>query len=348
MLTFSIDNDNEHAARNVTLLLPFEDIVRADLSVAGRSERNRTLLYQRKHAGSALATRGREPALAQLNQTIPEHYQRLVTRKRVDADAAVLAFSISDLTANLLRPHYDASIDADRIVHEESVIASENGAKADVRLFHLKDEPIGEVPYTLLCCYEEGGAIRFAILHDIAIGPSGLLPREVSPAIRSGLKWWAACPPLLASGRHDLEAFAVRDHDLRHVFGFPESATDEEAIRQMYRSFPDWSEWSLTIRARLATIDSFETGYQAALGIGADQLILLHRTATIPDLARDLRALGADNGVLLDSGGSCAIWANWAHDGHDGILASHWNFRPRRGAVIFLTLSDYAKTCFET
>jgi hypothetical protein len=42
--------------------------------------------------------------------------------------------------------------------------------------------------------------------------------------------------------------------------------------------------------------------------------------------------------VLLDSGGSCAIWTNWANGREGGVLASHWNFRAPRGAVLFLEL----------
>ncbi len=103
-------------------------------------------------------------------------------------------------------------------------------------------------------------------------------------------------------------------------------------------SFPDWKKWCETICQKLANPTSPETGYHATLGISEGELILVHRIATIPDLADELRTLGAQEAVLLDSGGSCAIWANWANGGEGGVLASAWNFRAPRGAVIFLVL----------
>jgi hypothetical protein len=35
----------------------------------------------------------------------------------------------------------------------------------------------------------------------------------------------------------------------------------------------------------------------------------------------------------VDSGGSCAIWANWLNGNRGGVLANARNFRPRRGAM---------------
>lgn len=277
--------------------------------------------------------------LANLNRTIAEHYQLLVMEKKIDPDRPVLAFPISDLTANPLRPHYDTASEPDGLAFQKAgPLETGYGHRTSARLFHLEDEPISDVPYTVLSCHEEQGAIQFAIRHETRVSADGTVNDDALSSRTSGLKWWAACPPLLAGGRHNLEAFAVRDYDLRHVFGFPKDAPDESSLRDIYRYFPDWVPWCAAIRTRLQTIDRYETGYHAAFGVAADRFILIHRTATIPDLANDLRALGADDGVLLDSGGSCAIWANWANSRQGGVLASHWNFRPARGAVVFLVL----------
>jgi hypothetical protein len=81
-------------------------------------------------------------------------------------------------------------------------------------------------------------------------------------------------------------------------------------------------------------------GYHAALGLSEHDLIIVHRIGTIPAIADKLRSLGAQEAVLLDSGGSCSIWANWPDGGRGGVLASAWNFRPERGAVLFLVLEE--------
>jgi hypothetical protein len=264
----------------------------------------------------------------------------LLAEERIAAGRKVVAFPISDLTANPLRPHYDvAAGDDSRAFLHAATAGAVYGPRSSARLFHLEDEPIERVPYTLLVCHERSGAIRFSVCHGVRIGADGALPGGVPPDDLSGLRWWAACPPLLAEGRHDLEAFALRDYDLRHVFGFPQDAAAEDALRAIYRTFPDWDAWCDAVRARLETIERHETGYHAALGVTDDRLIVAHRTAAIPDLAGELRALGARDAVLLDSGGSCAVWASWANGGQGGVLASHWNFRPARGAVVFLELA---------
>ncbi len=339
-----------------TLTISLNTVEQVHLSVANRAERNRTALYQRKHKGAELATRERDPKLAALNKPIPEHYEFF--KKSID-HRRVIAFPISDLTANPLRPHYDASIGP------EQALLYSNGS--DTRLFHLEDEPIGRVPYTLLISYTESGQTRFFIQHGAKVkanDPMCALDAEV----KEGLNWWAACPPLLINGDHDLEEYAILDYDLRHVFGFPERPDDEkddekkkrqkeqkERLQEMWQPFPNWEDWCKTIRMRVnSQCDKIvvrgvklpkdwtdpETGYHAALGISEDQkqLILVHRYTTIPNLAEELKGLGAFQAVLLDSGGSCAIWANWVNHGQGGILANHFNFRQPRGAVVFLVL----------
>jgi hypothetical protein len=171
---------------------------------------------------------------------ISEHYKLLP--KSLES-RRVIALPISDLTANPLRLHYDASI------RPEQAFAYSDGS--DTRLFYLEDEPIGKAPYTLLFSYEqEEGQTRFAIHHDVTVEPNGLLPTDKTP---SRWNWWAACPPLLIRGQHNLNRYAILDYDLRHIFGFPESFPErsderkkkEQELRDMYQqsSFPDWGKW---------------------------------------------------------------------------------------------------------
>lgn len=351
MITFLLDySDTKQAEPKATLEISREVIEEAYLSVACRTARNRTALYQQKHAGAEMATRRRDPTLAALNRPISEHYELLQEQIGPLKDRRVIAFTISDLTANPLRPHYDDSIpDEQRAFQVARTILAvyRNGLSA--KLFHLEDEPITEVPYTLLFSYEEEGQTRLAIHHKVEVNADGSLPEQIPKEIRNGLKWWAACPPLLKEGKHCLEEFAVLDYDIRHVFGFPEKdSAEEEELRKIYETFPSWEDWCKGIREKLRSFESPAVGSHAALGISEQELIVIHRTDTIPKIAEELKNLGMRDAVLLDSGGSCAIWANWANGGQGGILANHFNFRPARGAVIFLVLKgerypEYAK-----
>jgi hypothetical protein len=341
MFTLSIKHDPDKAGPEATLKVPLNFFDQLYLSIACRAARNRTALYQKKHRGSAMATRERDWELAALNRPIAEHYRSIEQQAGSLKDRRVLAFPISDLTANPLRPHYHASPAEVRAAFENAPSAGAVFQASDARLFFLEDEPIGKVPYTLLLVYEAGGATRLAIRHSVCVAADGALPVDVPEPILKGLRWWAACPPLLINGEHKVDEYAIRDYDLRHVFGFPEKGSPEEGqLREMFQCFPHWDEWRRHIHKKLESLKAPAAGYHAALGLSDQEMILVHRVGTIPEIAASLKSLGARDAVLLDSGGSCAIWANWVDGGQGGILANHWNFRPPRGAVAFLVLRD--------
>jgi len=347
-MMFSLHYDVQKADPEATLRIPVEVIDRVYLTVAHRTARNRTALYQQKHRGAELFTRERSPELAALNWPISEHYgflQKLHAELRpkgqgpLEEYPPVIAFPISDLTANPLRPHYDASIPRGRRAFQSAVVDQAlYRDSSDARLFYLEDEPIGKVPYTLLCSFEDEGQTRLAIQHQVMVRADGSLPDQGPQVMRQGLKWWAACPPVLINGRHDVEQYAILDFDVRHLFGFPEDPAEEKAIQDIYQPFPDWEKWCETILKKLRGFTSHAKGYHAVLGLSQAELIVAHRIDTIPKIAEELAGMGITEAVLLDSGGSCAIWANWANGNQGGVLANHWNFRPPRGAVVFLVL----------
>lgn len=362
-------HDEKHRTdRDATLVVPWKDIDSTHLSVANRTARNRTSLYQKKHAGAAKQTRYRPPELGALNWPIAQHYQLLTKDyqqlrpivdeydKRVEKYPPVVGIPISDLTANPLRPHYIAEIltnvyvDQSRLetnerrqfefgqykrgFHSEQTDRLIYGSGSDARLFHLEDEPIGKVPYTVLFAFENASEFRLAILHDIVIRADGFLPESVPREIRDGLRWWAACPPLLRNGTFEPGRYAVRDYDVRHFLGF--KLKDEELEEKVYQFFGDWDEWCDAIGKVMPAV--FPEGYHAALGITNDEVIVVHCNASPEKIAEDLKSMGVRDAVLLDSGGSCAVWANWLNHGDGGVLAHAWNFRAHRGAILFFVL----------
>ncbi len=335
-LAYPIDLDDPKA----TLRMSCNDIEQALLSVAKRVGRNRSDLYQKKHGGAlhGYATRQRDPKHAGLNEPIAEHYQSVQQQRGSLDEKRVVAFPISDLTANPLRLHFDASIRPDQ--------ATMYANGSDTRLFHLDDEPIGEVPYTLLISYTSGGSIRFTIEHEVLVTETGSLPDSIPKEVRDGLNWWAACPPVVSRRSFDAKRYAELDYDHRHVIGFPILEEDpvkkeelEARLSEVFETFPSWNDWCDAIQTKLPDLEDWVPGSHAVLGISEDDLLLVHRTASIPVISEELiNEHGVQDAVLLDSGGSCAIWANWANRGKGVVLASHFNFRPERGAVVFLVL----------
>ena len=343
-------------------------------------------MYQQKHIHGNARTRERSKDLSGLNFPISEHYERLKeilpkqlryrdadgvesqiqtaklkledippSKYLVSDDYLAVAFPIGDLTANLLRPHFDDTFKGQGL------------GDRDQRLFYLEDEPLEIVPYTLLVCYEDTSGDRFAIYHDVTINLSGGLSAGGNRVEFPGkLKWWTACPPLLRNGQFDVRRYAWLDYDLGHLFGFATSGRDtlNTRLNRVYANFPrrqspresglvskafptevqaaTWTTWKRAVDKALndKTLCPPQD-YHAALGVAKNgDYTIIHHYGSIESLAGVLKPHAAD-GVLLDSGGSCAIWGNWLNGNRGGVLANHWNFRPGRGAVAFLIFNGY-------
>lgn len=309
-----------------TLSVRVDRITKAGLTMADRKRRNRTMLYQCKHdptvAGEhGIHTHQRPAALANLNQPIPWHYGRFLAANGWYENTAppIYAFGIGDLTANPLRPSCNVS------EHEP--------------LFFLEGEPLGEVLYTLLVCYLCKDAVRFAILHDVRVGEDGVLPLDVPAEIREGLAFWAACPAVLVDGSYSPASFATLDYDIRHWTGwFARDEAEKAAMWKLYRCFPNQDEWRKTVRETLDRGVEPKPIYHAALGITDDErAVIVHRVATPQGLAEELAWEGCRQGVLLDTGGSPFLWSNLPVS-EGSILACSSEFRPNRGAVVFLAI----------
>jgi len=357
MVKFQLSYGSEATTPEVTLTIPMEDVKGAHLSVANRCARNRTCLYQQKHLGASFYTRERGHALGAMNWPIAEHYRLLqelhpelgfqrqegAEQDRIEYYPPVVAFSISDLTANPLRPHYIA-VPTDGLeplypFRAEEARSAVYRRVPDPRFFFLEDEPIDAVPYSLLIAERQEGSVSFAIRHGMHVMKREGSALEASDlGLQGQLKWWAACPPVVKDGAFDAESYATLDYDLRHLFGFPRDDDEKRALRELQQLFPDWEGWCAAIKKRLGQSLQHPKGYHAVLGIRNGELVIIHRFATIPAISEELQGMGVEQAVLLDSGGSCALWANWLNSGTGGLLAHAWNFRPSRGALVFLVL----------
>jgi len=339
------------ASPNAILRISAEHLLRAVLSVS-RDLRQGSGRYQQKHIEGNARTRQRSKQHTALNLPISRHYELLPDGWNIlpgmsgvaPDDFLVFAFSIGDLTANSLRSHSDVA--------------------QNPPLFYLKDEPIGDPAYTLLICYETSAGDRFAICHDVNVDELGNISRGLRLEIAGKLRWWAACPPLLVNGEFDEQRYAHLDYDLGHLFGF--IAGKSQQLDEIYANFPrrhsprnagplaaqfpavvaqaTWKTWCAAIDEALNDPSLRRPeGYHAALGLSkTGDLLIVHHYGTVKAVADCLSAAGAAQAVLLDSGGSCAIWSNWLNGANKGgVLANHWNFREVKGAVSFLALKGY-------
>ena len=321
-MTVKFDLHREGSSVLPTLIVPLSSVRLAGLTIANRALRQKGTLFQAKHAEfqrvHGIATRDRLPGLAELNMLIEWHRDRFLAMHDLYLSTApqIAAFGMGDLTANLLRPHC--------IVNPRR------------SFFWLAGEPFRQVEYTLLVFYAIGKRVAAEILHRVRVGDDGQLPSSVPQTIRDGALFWAACPPLLENGEFDPFRFALLDYDIRHWKTFPRTDEGKEEMWEFYRSFGDHEEWEDRVRAE---VDSAEApvDYHAACGVtDNEEIVVIHRAATPEDLALTLKNHHVRDGVLLDTGGSPFIWANWLAEEGQILACNHEEFRPRRGAVVSL------------
>lgn len=135
-----------------------------------------------------------------------------------------------------------------------------------------------------------------------------------------------------------LEEIAADFYDIRHVLAFDANREEGERLRQdIYRDYPRafrdnvleaWSRRGVP-RARYV---------HNAIGLSADALFVVQREGTIEEIAAVLKDAGADDGLILDNGGSVACWVWWANVYTGGMIAPTVDYRPPGTSAIAFVL----------
>jgi hypothetical protein len=177
------------------------------------------------------------------------------------------------------------------------------------RCFHLLTEPIGERTYTCLTSWKD---------HRLSIEPIRFQPTQgaLSPTrdgrdLSEEIVWCTYGQQVLRNRRLVcIEEIIDEFYDARHALYYPASFKAGEAeLRELYESYPG------TFRARL--VKEWEAGrprsryLHNAVGIGPDRIVILQRHGTIEEIGLWLKAEGAEDGIILDNGGSVFTWAWW-------------------------------------
>jgi hypothetical protein len=305
---------------DVTLVFLQEEIVNSFLSIAERDKRNGTSSYQIRHIEGPQATAEREK---QPNWEIPDHFKKNLTVDALSSPDRYLVLGVGDLTANLLRPSWDA--------------------RKDNNFFCLQYEPYEQLkkekhPYTSFMMDKNNvphiQSIYFVSQED------KIIPTDAEGQDLSSASNYLFCSiPLIRSGNKvSLAEMAFWDYDLRHFFTMEKEM--KEPINELYQKWmkPDYYH-SLEQAFETYSDKPYKANwYHAVLGINylRKEIIIFHRTCNIPGLQDDLLEYGVDDAVLLDSGGSSVIWCNWLFGNY---LAHHWYFRPERGSVMVFQLT---------
>jgi hypothetical protein len=187
------------------------------------------------------------------------------------------------------------------------------------RLFHLKGENVQGRTFTMLTSWENG---------DLSIEPITFKPsREgYAPCLPPGhprkeedILWCTFGQQVLRKGKIvPIEEIVDQFYDIRHVFWFPihpigerRCSPAEEELARIYENYP--SAFREKALGELRAGRPRSRYLHNAVGIAPDKVIILQRHGTVEEIGHWLREKGAEDGLILDNGGSVFTWAWWAY-----------------------------------
>jgi hypothetical protein len=158
------------------------------------------------------------------------------------------------------------------------------------------------------------------------------------------IEWATVGQRVVRAGRvTPIDEIAAHFYDVRHVLAFDPRRDEGERIRrEIYDGYPAtfaanvqraWRERGVP-RARYV---------HNAVGVNATEVIVVQREGTVEEIGQALIDAGAEDGVILDNGGSVVCWVWWANDYRGGIISPTVDYRPPGTSAIVFELKGPVK-----
>jgi hypothetical protein len=194
------------------------------------------------------------------------------------------------------------------------------------RVFRILEDAASRDAYSCLTAWRDGRItieeLRFDPAGDRAYAGSG---RELSDEIE-----WATFGQRVLRGRRvaRIEDIAAQFYDIRHVLAFDPRREDGQRIRDgIYRDYPAGFAANVTRAWREEGVPRSRYVHNA-VGVSDGAVVIVQREGTVEEIGEALAAAGADDGVILDNGGSVACWVWWANQYDGGIISPTVDYRP--------------------
>ena len=311
---------NRLEGRRNDLLIEIDraEVVSAALSVANREDLRRLPGIPRHRA----ATPDEAAGLAAARVPLDEHLRRLgVVGGTGDLRQRAIAISNRNLGTN------------------HGHLAWQRAESP--RVFHVREDPCDYPAYSCLSCSGDGSLAIDDLRFDLA--GDRVYHARTGTDLSDRLEWATFGQRVLGGGRvARFEDLAAQFYDARHLLAFEPHRPEGEAIRRMlYDRYPSafrdrivaaWRERGVP-RARYV---------HNAIGLSASRVVILQREGTIEEIGAALRDAGADDGVILDNGGSVACWVWWANRYRGGIVSPTVDYRPEGTSAIAFVLGGPA------
>ena len=204
-------------------------------------------------------------------------------------------------------------------------------------IFHVAEDPCNYAAYSCLTAWRDGHLsiedLRFDFIAQRIHRATD--NRDLSDEI----EWATFGQRVLRAGTlTPIEDIIEQFYDLRHVLAFDHHKEHGVRVRNCgYRDYPAkfrenslvaWRDYGVP-RARY---------YHNAIGFSRDALFIGQREGTIEEVGAALREAGADDGIILDNGGSVVCWAWWLNQYRGGIVSPTIDYRPPGTSAIAFVL----------
>jgi hypothetical protein len=192
------------------------------------------------------------------------------------------------------------------------------------RIFRILEDPFGYPSHSCLSVRRDGRLsiddLRFDLSRDRLY--SAVDDADLSEEV----EWATFGQRVLRHGRvMGIDDLAGQFYDARHLLAFDHAG---ERIRQeIYRDYPASFEANVRSAWRDSGVPRARYVHNA-IGLSSSTLFVLQREGTIEEIGSALADAGADDGVILDNGGSIVCWVWWANAYAGGIVSPTIDYRP--------------------
>jgi hypothetical protein len=203
-------------------------------------------------------------------------------------------------------------------------------------LFHVRDDPLNYPAYSCLIARRDG---RLEI-RDLRFSENGLRVHDAEQDLdlSEHVAWATYGQRVLRGGQVvHIEEIIDQFYDIRHVLAYDHNRPEGRKIASdLYQGYPDkfranalhaWRDLGVPRNRYLHN----------CIGLSHDSIFILQREGTPEEVGHWLRESGAEDGIILDNGGSVACWAWWIYP-KGGFLFSAPDFRPPASSILAFIL----------
>lgn len=205
---------------------------------------------------------------------------------------------------------------------------------ATPRIFRIAEDPCDYPSHTCLTAWRGGGLSIEELVFDLSA--------DTVRAARDGrdlsdeIEWATFGQRVLRQGQvARIDEIAWQFYDIRHVLAFERQG--EEIRHMIYRGYPQGFRDQVTQAWREIGIPRARH-FHNAIGLSSNEVIVLQQEGTVEQVGATLKAAGADDGIILDNGGSVICWVWWANLYAGGTVSTTVDYRPDGTSAIAFIL----------